>query len=81
MGLAKPAVSELIKLIQEKKSSPDKSDLLICAQAINTLGEFGPLARDVSPQLEELRDHSEIVVKAAAIPALTARAIRKRWCS
>jgi hypothetical protein len=71
LGLEKPAVSALIKLIQEKKSSTDKADLLICAQAIRALGQFSPAAREAAILLAELQNYKDIAVRSAAELALS----------
>jgi hypothetical protein len=71
-GLEKPAVSALIALIQEKKPSADKRDLLICAQAVKALGQFGASAEDAVSQLAGLQNHEDVAVGSAAKLALNA---------
>ena len=69
-GLEKPAVSALIKLIQEKKSSTDKADRLVGSQAMIALSYFGPSAREATPLLEELQNHKDKAVGSTAKLAL-----------
>jgi len=71
LGLEKPAVSALIKLIQETKSSTDKAELLSCAQSIKALGQFSSSAREAALLLAELQNHKNIAVRSAAEYALS----------
>jgi hypothetical protein len=66
LGLEKPAIVALIQLIQEKKNSSDKADLLMCGQSIKALGQFGPHAREVIPLLAELQTSRDNAVGSSA---------------
>ena len=70
LGLEKPAVSALVKLIQEKKSSTHKADLLICAQSIIAVDHFGSHAKEAATLLGELQNHKDKAVGTAAKLAL-----------
>ena len=70
LGLEKLAIAALIRLIQEKKNSTDKADLLICAQSIKALGQFRSHAKEATPLLAELQNYKDNAVGSAAKLAL-----------
>jgi hypothetical protein len=71
LGLQKPALAALARVVQDKKRSADKADVLACARAIKAIGQFGPAARDMAPPLAELAGHQEPAIAAAVKIALT----------
>ena len=70
LGLEKLAIAALIRLIQEKKNSTDKADLLICAQSIKALGQFGSHAKEATPLLAKLQNNKDNAVGSSAKLAL-----------
>lgn len=69
-GLAKQAMAALVKVIDEKRRSTSKLEILICAQAIDALGNFREHGAEIVPLLTELQRVPENAIGATATTAL-----------